>query len=291
VGIAVRDLGAAKKTFVDGLGFGGFEAGHLPNGIDNLNYYFEDGTYLETLTAWDAQKAAWLASFTAQREGPTFFALVTSSLDDTTAFLKARGIETGPQIPGTISTAHDGPGGAPKEMWRTMFLKSGVLPADPLFFIGYSQPARSTHLGKLEEARRSGRIYHHPNGALGIKAVWLAVNDLDAAVRAFASVGLPASDTLTLPQLVATGRAIAAGPGKRILLLTPVDEGPLAAHLRAHGPSLCGLSIQVTRLAATRRLISNRSGSPVAEIAGPSGRAVLIEPAVAHGAWLELFEQ
>ena len=58
VGIAVKDLTAARQTFNGALGFGGFEEGRLPNGIANLNYYFEDSTYLETLNAWSAGKAS-----------------------------------------------------------------------------------------------------------------------------------------------------------------------------------------------------------------------------------------
>jgi hypothetical protein len=276
---------------VDKLGFGGFEEGHLPNGIENVNYYFEDGTYLETLTAWDVQRAAWLAKFTSDREGPVFFALATSSLDDTTAFLARHGIHTGPQIPGSISTAHDDPGTTPKELWRTMFVDSGTLPGDPLFFIGYAQPQRSTHLARLEEARRSGHIRHHPNGAIGIKSVWLAVKDLNGAADKFAAFGLPAGEAFPVPALGAMARNIKAGHGS-IVLLAPAGEGAINAHLQDRGPSLCGVSIQVARLGSAQKLIVSRGGKPAPEVAGPSGpHSILIEPGIAHGAWIELFEK
>ena len=75
---AVRDLEVAQMTYRK-LGFTSPSPGRLPNGIQNINYYFVDTTYLETMSAWDAKKAGWLASFTRKHEGAYFLALCIRS--------------------------------------------------------------------------------------------------------------------------------------------------------------------------------------------------------------------
>src|SRR6202044_1867650 len=72
VGVAVKDLDAATRAYHDVLGFDRPTEGKLPNGLRNVNYYFADSTYLETLTYWDRGKAEWLASFTDKHEGGLF---------------------------------------------------------------------------------------------------------------------------------------------------------------------------------------------------------------------------
>jgi hypothetical protein len=289
VGLAVQDLAAARKTFHDTLGFGAMIPGRLPNGIQNENYYFEDSTYLETLTAWDSQKAKWLADFTAVREGPVFLALAIGSTDATAAFLAGRGVKTGAPISGTIQTAGDT--GSPKELWRTMFFDGAPLPGSPLFFIAYGQPKRGEDLRKLDEARASGHIYRHPNTAVGVKAAWLAVPDLALAVKAFDDVGMKALGAFEEPRLGARGRIIEAGQG-RILLVTPTTpDGAVATLLKERGKaSLLGFSIEVRRLSAVQRLVLAATGQPVASQSGALGMSVFVGPTMAHGAWMEFFE-
>lgn len=291
VGIGVKDLAAARRTFHDVLGFGAAEAGRLPNGIENVNYYFEDSTYLETLTAWDPQKARWLAQFTAVREGPVFLALAIASTDGTTAFLAGRGIRTGAPVPGSIQTARSA-AGEPPSRWSTMFFDGPVLPANPLFFIAYGQPQRDEMLGKLAQARRTGRIYRHPNGALGVKAVWLAVPELAAAAASFTRAGLPPGRAFEEPRLGARGLVIEAGEGRILLLAPATADGAVATQLRERGgPSLLGVSIEVSRLGVVQGLVARATGQPAPAQAGVLGSSVLVPPAMAHGAWLEFFER
>lgn len=291
VGIAVRDLAAARATFHDALGFGAAEAGRLPNGIANINYYFEDSTYLETLTAADPQKARWIAQLTARGETTAFAALAVASAEETAAFLAAHGLKTQPPIPGTLQTARDDAGA---ERWRTLFFDGTPLPGNPIFFIAYAQPARAAHLRALDEAVRSARVYRHPNGALGVKAAWLAVPALAPAVQAFAAAGLPALDAFVEPRLGARGRALDAGSGK-LLLVEPdpaIPNGAVAAFLRARGDAgLLGLSIEVARLGTAQLFVARATGKPAPPARGALGASIFVGPETAHGAWLELFER
>jgi catechol 2,3-dioxygenase-like lactoylglutathione lyase family enzyme len=284
VGIAVKDLDAARATFHDGLGFGGMESGRLPNGIQNINYYFEDSTYLETLTAWDAQKAGWLADFVAKHEGESFAVLSVSSAQQTKEFLDGRGTKTGAPIEGSIQTARSNGG-----HWQTLFFDHSPLPADPIFFIAYPPEVRAKNLAKLAEAVRSGKIYKHPNGALGVKAAWLAVSDLDAAVKSFEAIGMPADAAISEPRLGAKGRTIDAGQGKIFLVTPSTPDGEVAKLLKERGgPGLMGLSIEVSILGVAQGFVARFTSKPALTGAGVLGQSVWV---FAHGSWLELFQQ
>jgi hypothetical protein len=277
VGVVVKDLAEARRTFHDQLGFGAMEAGHVANGIDNINYYFEDSTYLETLTG---------GSYASRPEGAAFAALSVASAQKTAAFLEQRGIRMGAPIPGGIRTARE------TAHWETLFFASSPLQADPIFFIAYAQPARSQHLEKLQAAVKSGKVYKHPNGALGVKGAWLAVQDLDAAVKAFESVGLPARDAFSEPRLGGVGRAIEAGQGKILLIAPAAPDGAVARFLEArHGPGLMGLSIEVSSLGLAQQFVSRATSKPAAPASGALGQSVWVDPSIAHGAWLELFQR
>ena len=286
VGIAVRDLPAARKTFHDGLGFGAMVPGKLSNGIENLNYYFEDSTYLETLTADDSAKARQVAEFVSHGEGAIFAALSIASPEKTKEFLGRRGIKTGPPIPGSIKTGRE------ESSWKTLFFEGSTLPGNPLFFIAYSQPARDETLGKLQAAVKSGKVYKHPNGALGIKAAWLAVLDLDQAVKQFEAAGMPAGAAFIEPRLGGLGRMIQAGQGQVLLIAPAASDSAVSRFLEQRGgPGLLGLSIEVSLLGVAQKFAARAAGKKMPAAAGALGQSIWLEPSVTHGVWLELFQR
>jgi hypothetical protein len=284
VGIAVHDLDAAKAIFHDGLGFGAMVPGKLANGIENINYYFEDSTYLETLTAYDPQKATQVAGFLQHGEGTIFAALSIASPEGTRAFFSKRGIKLGKPIPGGIKTE--------ASSWSTLFFEGSPLPGNPFFFIAYSQPARDDNLSKLQAAVKSGKVYKHPNGALGIKAAWLAVPDLDAAVKQFEAAGMPAGAAFTESRLGGIGRVIEAGQGKILLIAPAASDSAVSSFLQQRGgPGLIGLSIEVSLLGVAQKFAARAAGKKMPASAGALGQSIWIEPSVTHGAWLELFQR
>jgi catechol 2,3-dioxygenase-like lactoylglutathione lyase family enzyme len=277
VGIAVRDLNAAKAIFHDGLGFGAMVSGKLANGIENLNYYFEDSTYLETLSGSDPAKA---------HEGVIFAALSIANPEGTTAYFSKRGIKLGQPIAGSIKTERE------TASWQTLFFDGPALPGNPFFFIAYSQPARDDNLGKLQAAVKSGKVYKHPNGALGIKAAWLAVPDLDAAVKQFEAAGMPAGASFTESRLGGIGRMIDAGQGKILLIAPAASDSAVSNFLQQRGgPGLLGLSIEVSLLGVAQKFAARAAGKKMPAAAGALGQSIWIEPSVTHGAWLELFQR
>jgi hypothetical protein len=287
VAVAVRDLDAAKATYGK-LGFAAPSPGKLPNGIQNINYYFVDTTYLETMTAWDAKKAGWLASFTKKHEGAYFLALCIRSAEDTTAFLRQRGFEMAPPIPGTIQVP--GTGNAPRELWKTLFFKKSPFPEGSLFFIAYGQQVRQALFDRLKNRRVRRMYFTHPNTALGVRAVWMAVKNAAVADRAFQAIGLPPGREVQSKVLGARGRLVPAGIGD-ILVLEPSDpKGKVAAFLADRGEGLLGISIQVRRVAAARVVVEQGLGRPFIPSSTFYGEGLLLPPELTHGTWLELSE-
>jgi hypothetical protein len=283
--IAVRDLGAATESYRK-LGFGSPSAGKLPNGIQNVNYYFKDTTYLETMSAWDDKKAAWLADFTRKHEGAYFLALCVHSAEETAAFLAKRGFATHPPRPGRIGA----PGAATpaREMWKTLFFKRSPFPRGSFFFIAYDRQVRQNLFDRLSSRPIRRRYFSHPNTAQGIRAVWMAVKNAEATARSFRDIGLPPGRSVEHAALGARGRLVPAGIGS-ILVLEPSDPaGKLAAFLAARGEGLIGLSIHVRHLDMARLRIQQNTARSIAPTQGFFGPSLLLPPEMTHGAWMEL---
>src|SRR3984957_16125588 len=149
VGIGVKSLEDAAHAYQDVLGFGHPIEGRLPNGLRNMNYYFGNATYLETLVYWDRKKAKWLADFTDKHEGGVFAVMSAYSHEDTKEYLAGKGLRVGSPISGTIQTGQED--AMPGELWKTFYLDKGTLPGDPFFFIAYRRDGREEFLHKLED--------------------------------------------------------------------------------------------------------------------------------------------
>lgn len=307
LGIAVKDLPAATRLYQQRLGFSHPTEGHLPNGIHNVNYYFADGTYLETLVPWDRHKAAWLAAFTDRHSGALFAVLSARSYAGTRAFLAARGIAVGAPFSGTIQTA--GESAMPGEKWKTFFLPDGLLAGDPLYFIAYPRGPRQEFLRKLED-RGVQRVFYHDNTALGLAAVWVAVPDLAAALAAYRSIGLLDADAgpagFDDPALAARGHRLQAGRGELWIMAPAPTPGPapagalagagaLAAFLAERGGAgLLGCTLWVGSLPAAERLLGERARAAgeapaaAARYQGVLGDSLRLPPERTLGVWMEL---
>ncbi|MCK5797478.1 MAG: VOC family protein, partial [Deltaproteobacteria bacterium] len=163
LGIVVDDLPVARKAFTK-LGFSNPQAGRLPNGIQNTNFYFGDSTYLELLTPYDAQKAPGVAAFLAKhRCGAMFFVLATKSYPKTAAFLRHAGFPVGRPFPGHIQAK--GLSGK-RTMWHTFFFADPKPFAnDPFFFITYRPSLRAYLLRRLADPKVRQTSFAHKNGA------------------------------------------------------------------------------------------------------------------------------
>jgi hypothetical protein len=289
-GVGVRDLDIARESYKR-LGFARPSSGTLPNGVKNVNYYFQDMSYLETLTHYDDKKAPWLARFVEKHEGARFFVLAVYSADETTTFLKKRGFEMQPPFSGTIQVTGSKQQ-SPSEMWKTLFFKKSPFAADSLFFIAYDRKMRDTVPERLKDPRVLRRL-RHPNTAIGLRAAWIAVQDIKPEVKLFERLGLPAGKPFKDMVWGVEGQAIDAGEGGKILVVQPSDPKNAVALMikrRFEKAAIIGVSIGVRRLEAARNWIQVQTKRTFATYPGQLGRSMLITPDLTHGVWLEFVE-
>ena len=285
VGIAVRDLETAKKTYRDVLGFAVFAGGKHPNGTRNGGPALESG-YLELITFWDRTKTEGgvVAKFLEKHEGALFLGLDVFPVDDTAKLLRARGLNIqGPEA-GSISDdpeQHDQPPSL--GAWRLVGLETGAVPAAHL-------PAKSTDALFFIQYQGVGTV--HPNTAKTLSSVWMAVSDLEASVRAYESMGFRAARKLAAPQLEAQAQEIEAGQGTILLLQPRESAGKVASFLAERGAEgIMGVSIEVASLQTARSLLQANAKRQFDPYAGPYGQSILISPELTHGLWIEFFQK
>jgi catechol 2,3-dioxygenase-like lactoylglutathione lyase family enzyme len=139
VGIAVRDLAAAKKTYRDILGFKVFGCGRLPVGTRNEIVFLESG-FFEIITSSDPTKSDGraVASFLEKHEGGLFLGLKAAPVEETAKLLRKQGYDIQGPNAGWVSDDPEQPDQPP--FWGTWHLAgfaTGPVPAGHL-------PARST---------------------------------------------------------------------------------------------------------------------------------------------------
>ncbi|MBN2361339.1 MAG: VOC family protein [Deltaproteobacteria bacterium] len=289
VGVAVRDLEAARVAY-EALGFAFAARGKLPNGLENYNFYFSDTTYLELLTTWDRAKNKWVAGFIDRHgRGCMFMVLSVASAEGAARYLAGRGHAMSKPLAGSIETAAADRSDRP--LWHTLYFERSPLPADNLFFIAYDEQRRRQNLERMRAAREAGTLRQHPNSALGLRAVWVAVEDLATARRAYESIGLAAGRELELPQLGGRGVEILAGIGSILLLAPAGPEAPLARFIGRRGNgALAGMTLRVASLPRARRAVEAGIGQQVEPFTGVFGPSILVPPEKASDVWLEMVE-
>jgi hypothetical protein len=195
-------------------------------------------------------------------------------------FLDAQGFDVaGPEGP---SYTPEGSKEVQTVLWQTVSFKTPVVPADAIFFIQYAPRPADAPKRKLPD---------HPNTALGIHAVWMAVHDLDAAVKAYELVGLRAGRKLKVPTLGAKGREVEAGRGMILLLQASDSGGVVASYLAGGGEGIMGVSIQVRDLEAARAFLETNTKQQLAIYKGPYGKSISVSPKLTHGVQIELFHE
>lgn len=291
VSIPVHDLAATLALFRDQLGFNATSWGRFAEGLENGGVEFSNHTYLEFLAVYDPQKAASSdeVAFLKDHEGAIGFGLETDSAQRAAKFLRSRGIAA--KVATTTSEGYVEPGMKFSGTWlfREIDLPKET-PGGP-FLIEYNRanhgaPAKDP---ELEQKRALERI--HPNGAVRLSAVWIAVKNLDASIETYKRLGLVPGRAIEVPDLAANGREIAAGTGL-LLLLAPKaarNSGPIDDFLASRGEGLMGVTIEVADIARVRDYLKAHTAG-VLDPRWESADYVLIPGAAAHGLWLRLNE-
>lgn len=267
-----RDRDAATAVLRDRLGFTVRDGGQFPDGVSNRLVLFSDQSYLELLFIDDMATARVQTpddvKFLEMTYGPSHFGLETSRLDGARDLTIAAGLPA--SEPDSMAYDPDGPEGpkpAEPGPWRTMDFGKGNVPGEP-FLIQYAPSADEP--GSLER-RRQAAI--HPNGAVRLSAVWVAVNDLRAAGRTYARLGLTRQRPVALPHLNGRGLAIRTNDSW-ILLVEPKGPGRAQDALAWVGHRVFGVSIEVADL-NTARTVLQRGGIAPEAFHGPFGPALM----------------
>jgi catechol 2,3-dioxygenase-like lactoylglutathione lyase family enzyme len=291
VSILVHDLPATLALFRDQLGFNASSWGRFAEGLENGGVEFSNHTYLEFLAVYDAQKAASSdeVAFLKDHEGAIGFGLETDSAQRAAKFLRSRGIAA--KVATTTSEGYVEPGVKFSGTWlfREIDLPKET-PGGP-FLIEYNRANQPERAKDPEVARKRALERIHPNGAIRLSAVWIAVKNLNASIETYKRLGLVPGRTIEVPELAADGREIAAGSGL-LLLLAPKaahNSGPVDDFLASRGEGLMGVTIEVADIARVRDYLKAHAAG-VLDPRWESADYVLIPGAAAHGLWLRLNE-
>lgn len=283
--VVVRDLNAALEAFGKRLGFNIKASGKFPDGIENSVVYFKTGMYLEFLGVFDRIKAKDTpeVKFLESYEGAIGMALEIPSADRAANRLIKRGFEiNGPNRypPGTV-------GQQPQNwLWRTVKFKKPEMPGGDVFFIEYKESLeqlRSKNPQKYAASRT------HPNTAEKVQAVWIAVKNLDSAVKIYESIGLKAGNQVSFSKLKAKGREIIVGESL-IVLLEADGRGKAASFLKQRGESIMGVSIKVGDLNTAKKMIEINLKQRIKTYKGAYGKSLLAPFEETHGIWVELYQ-
>jgi catechol 2,3-dioxygenase-like lactoylglutathione lyase family enzyme len=287
VSILVHDLSATLGLFRDQLGFNANSWGRFAEGLENGGIEFSNHTYLEFLAVYDPQKAASSdeAAFLKDHEGAIGVGLETDSAERAAALLRSQGI--GAKVATTTSEGYAEPGVKFSGAWlfREIDLPKGT-PGGP-FLIEYNRANQPERAKDPEIARKRALERIHPNGAIRVSAVWIAVKDLNTSIEIYKRLGLTPGRAIEVPELSAKGREIVAGSGV-LLLLAPQpnrNSGPVVDFLASRGEGLMGVTIEVADIERARDYLETHSGG-VLDPRWKTDGYVLIPAAAAHGFWL-----
>lgn len=264
--IAVRDLSAATTSY-EHLGFTVAPGGSHPSGGTTGNgVFFSNGTYLELLTVYDREKAADLAKFLEEREGPRSIALEISSAAAIRDALHAAGIEGSEPTKGKWVSSSP----VTKE-WLTVDPKP-ALPGN-IFFIDHLKTSQS-----------------HPNTAIGVVSVWVMVKNLQEATHTFERLGFSVGTQVHEPRFGNVVQEMTSGKTSLMLVLDKEKRRDSNDYEDVAGSGIVCLSIMVQDLEAARAVIKAGSGRTLEVYKGIYGSSVSIPAKLTHGIAIELVQ-
>src|SRR5262245_28402649 len=201
---------------------------HPGQGTHNAIAFHEED-YLELLSVRDRDEylaghpAGSLLDFLARGGGLRYIAVQSDDLVADVAQMRQRGVDIGEPLDGARQT----PTGQVLR-WKTATL--GPRHPLPLFFI--------EHLTSLPERRQEAQAGSHPNGALRLDRVYIALEDVAAAAQTYSDVlGIPVPKVKRGTVITSDTVLFNLGP-TGLTVAQPAEPGPAADALdrRGRGP-------------------------------------------------------
>jgi catechol 2,3-dioxygenase-like lactoylglutathione lyase family enzyme len=277
--ICVPDLEQGIDTYTR-IGFhiypGGAHAGRATHNA--IAFHQED--YLELLSLRDRTAAmapgssdARLAEFLARGGGFRYVAVQSDDLAADVAAMRGRGAD--------VSNVTEGARRTPSGLelrWKAASL--GPRNPLPVFFV--------QHLTPLAERRRQVvRAGDHPNGALRLDRVYIAVPDLTGVVESYGRVlGMPVPKIQRGAVIRADMAVFDLGP-TGLTVAQPAEAGPAAEALSRRGPGPFQVLYRTSSMdAAARWMASHDMPPPARGVRNTGEQAMLVGPEQACGAYI-----
>src|SRR5574341_828036 len=272
--ICVPDLQQGIDAYTR-IGFNISPGGVHPGQGTHNAIAFHEEDYLELLSVRDrdeyltGQPAGGLLEFLARGGGLRYIAVQSNDLVADVAQMHQRGVD--------VSEPRDGARQAPTGQvlrWKTATL--GPRHPLPLFFI--------EHLTPLPERRQAAQAGPHPNGALRLDRVYIAVADVAAAAQTYSHVlGIPVPKVQRGTVIKADMAVFDLGP-TGLTVAQPVEPGPAADALARRGPGPFQVLYRTSSMdAAARWMASHGVPPPERGVRNTGEQAMLVGPEAACG--------
>ena len=277
--ICVLDLARGIDAYTR-IGFDIYPSGaHAGRATQNA-IAFQQDDYLELLSLRDPSAPvapgtsdARLAEYLARGGGFRYIAVQSDDLAADVAAMRGRGVEVNDPAPGTRRA----PGGQ-ELRWLAASLGAGN--PLPIFFI--------QHLTPLAERRRQvARAGEHPNGALRLDRVYIAVPDVAASAETYARVlGMSVPKIQRGAVIKADMAVFDLGP-TGLTVAQPAEPGPAAEALARRGPGPFQVLYRTRGMdAAARWMEGHGLPAPTRGVRNTGEQAMLVGPEQACGAYI-----
>jgi len=276
--ICVPDLSRGIDAY-QRIGFNIYPGGAHTGRATHNAIAFTGEEYLEVLSLRDRAAVAAgspdesLARYLDEGGGFRVVALQSDDLAADVAAMRARGVEVGEIRDGGRRTP------AGQELrWRAAFL-GGADPL-PIFIIQHLTPL-------AERPRQVPKAGDHPNGALHVERVYIAVPDVAAASRAYARVlGLPEPEVHRGQVIKADMAVFDLGP-TGLTVAQPAEPGPAAEALARRGPGPFQVLYRTSGMdGAVRWMTAHGLPAPTRGVRNTGEQAILVGPEHAGGAYI-----
>jgi len=276
--ICVPDLAQGIDAYTR-MGFDIHPGGIHPGQGTHNAIAFNDEDYLELLGVRDheeylrARPDGELLDFLKGGGGFRYVAVQSDDLVADVAAMRARGVD--------VSNAREGGRRTPdgtELRWKAASL--GPRNSLPIFFI--------QHLTPLTERRRQvPRASQHPNGALRVDRVYIAVIDVAGTAEIYGRVlGLPVPPIQRGNVIKSDMAVFDLGP-TGLTVAQPAEPGPAAEALAQRGPGPFQALYRTRSMDAAARWMADHGMPPPARgIRNTGEHAMLVGPAQACGAYI-----